>query len=97
MNKEELDHSLENSITLNDLVMVRNIINVASKRGAFSAEEFSDIGTVYNKIDEFLKLHLKINEEDDSKGKKTPKEKKGKKNNNEKDEKSSESENKIEI
>lgn len=65
MNKEELKHSLENSITLNDLAMLRNIINVASKRGAFGAEEFSNIGIVYNKIDTFLKLHLKTNEEEE--------------------------------
>tara|TARA_B100001094_G_C17974555_1_gene692102 strand:- start:359 stop:613 length:255 start_codon:yes stop_codon:yes gene_type:complete len=54
---------LENSITLNDLVLLRNIVNVASKRGAFSAEEFSDIGAVYNKIDTFLKMNLKKMEE----------------------------------
>ena len=54
---------LETSITLNDLVMLRNIVNVASKRGAFSAEEFSDIGAVYNKIDSFLKMNLKKMEE----------------------------------
>ena len=67
MNKtEELEHSLANSITLNDLVMMRNIINVASKRGAFSAEEFSDIGAIYNKVDSFLKLHLKNIDEDDN-------------------------------
>ena len=54
---------LETSITLNDLVMLRNIVNVASKRGAFSAEEFSDIGAVYNKIDSFLKVNLKKMEE----------------------------------
>lgn len=47
------------NITLNDLLLVRNIINVASRRGAFSAEEFSTIGTVYNKVDGFLKVHLK--------------------------------------
>ena len=56
---------LENSITLNDLVLLRNIVNVASKRGAFSAEEFSDIGAVYNKIDTFLKMNLKKMDEGD--------------------------------
>ena len=38
----QTEGGLENSITLNDLVLLRNIVNVASKRGAFSAEEFSD-------------------------------------------------------
>tara|TARA_B100001996_G_C18598477_1_gene568882 strand:- start:152 stop:442 length:291 start_codon:yes stop_codon:yes gene_type:complete len=47
------------SITLNDLVILRNIVNVASRRGAFTADEFSDIGAVYNKVDGFLKVHLK--------------------------------------
>tara|TARA_B110000967_G_C18834389_1_gene535819 strand:+ start:618 stop:881 length:264 start_codon:yes stop_codon:yes gene_type:complete len=58
----QTESSLENSITLNDLVLLRNIVNVASKRGAFSADEFSDIGAVYNKIDTFLKMNLKKNE-----------------------------------
>ena len=55
----EVVQTPENSITINDLVMLRNIVNVASRRGAFSAEEFSDIGVVYNKIDTFLKANLK--------------------------------------
>ena len=49
----------EGSITLNDLVMCRNLIHIASKRGAYSAEEFSEIGPVYNKIDGFLKKNIK--------------------------------------
>ena len=49
----------DNSITLNDLVMCRNLIHIASKRGAYSAEEFSEIGPVYNKIDGFLKKNIK--------------------------------------
>lgn len=91
MNKtEDLEHSLANSITLNDLVMLRNIINVASKRGAFSAEEFSDIGAIYNKVDSFLKLHLKQIDDDDSS------EKQSDKNSNTSSDKSK-MENKIEI
>ena len=74
---------LETSITLNDLVLLRNIVNVASKRGAFSAEEFSDIGAVYNKIDNFLKMNLKKMEETDEEKPATDNE--------------TESENKIEI
>lgn len=62
-NQTQTEGGLENSITLNDLVLLRNIVNVASKRGAFSAEEFVDIGTVYNKVDNFLKMNLKKMEE----------------------------------
>tara|TARA_B110000114_G_C14927914_1_gene331251 strand:+ start:538 stop:792 length:255 start_codon:yes stop_codon:yes gene_type:complete len=58
----QTEEKLDNSITLNDLVLLRNIVNVASKRGAFSAEEFVDVGTVYNKIDSFLKMNLKKEE-----------------------------------
>ena len=61
----QTENSLDNSISLNDLVLLRNIVNVASKRGAFSAEEFSDIGAVYNKIDTFLKMNLKKTEDID--------------------------------
>lgn len=48
MVKQSLENNEEENdiISLNDLVMCRNIIHVASKRGAFSAEEFSDIGGV---------------------------------------------------
>ena len=79
----ETTNSMETSITLNDLVLLRNIVNVASKRGAFSAEEFSDIGAVYNKIDKFLKMNLKKMEETDEEKPATDTE--------------TESENKIEI
>ena len=59
MEKKPKQDDTENSITLNDLVVLRNIVHIASRRGAFSAEEFSDIGTVYNKVDKFLKKILK--------------------------------------
>lgn len=65
MVKQSLENNEEENdiISLNDLVMCRNIIHVASKRGAFSAEEFSDIGGVYNKLDSFLKKHIKTTDE----------------------------------
>jgi len=47
------------SITLNDLVILRNIVNIAARRGAFSAEEFSDIGKIFDKLDTFLKENIK--------------------------------------
>ena len=53
----------EKSISLNDLASLRNIINVASRRGAFAAEEFEDIGKVFTKLDNFLKEQGKILEE----------------------------------
>lgn len=62
----EIEQTPEDSITLNDLVMCRNLIHIASKRGAFSAEEFSEIGVVYNKVDSFLKKNIKQKEDDSS-------------------------------
>ena len=55
------DKSVE-SITISDLVMLRNLVHIASKRGAFSAEEFSEIGTVYSRVDTFLKKNIKQDE-----------------------------------
>ena len=49
-------------ITLNDIVAMRNIVNIASRRGAFGADEFKDIGIIYNRIDTFVKANVKTKE-----------------------------------
>ena len=49
----------EDQISLNDLASIRNVINVASRRGAFAAEEMEDVGRVYNKLDNFLNEQAK--------------------------------------
>ena len=41
-------------ITVQDLDAIRNIIDLASTRGAFRANELADIGLVYNKLSQFL-------------------------------------------
>ncbi len=46
----------ENSITINDLYAATQIIDVATKRGAFSAAEAAGVGTTYTKIIDFLKV-----------------------------------------
>ena len=56
-------------ITLNDLFLLKQIINLASRRGAFSAEEFKDIGDVYSRLDSFVTSQMKVVE--DSKSEKT--------------------------
>tara|TARA_Y100000385_G_C12768519_1_gene498260 strand:+ start:226 stop:459 length:234 start_codon:yes stop_codon:yes gene_type:complete len=53
----------EKNISLNDLASLRNIVNVASRRGAFGAEEFEDVGKIYSKLDNFLKEQAKLLEE----------------------------------
>lgn len=42
------------SLTLQDLVLVAQIIQLSSQRGAFRAEELSDVGGLYNKLVTFL-------------------------------------------
>jgi hypothetical protein len=42
------------SLTLQDLVLVAQIIQLTSSRGAFKAEELSDVGGLYNKLVTFL-------------------------------------------
>jgi hypothetical protein len=46
-------------LNLNDLSALRSIIDVASTRGAFKANEMVAVGTVYNKLDKFLTQAVK--------------------------------------
>jgi hypothetical protein len=42
------------NITVADLNLLKNIIDLASTRGAFRASEMKEIGEVYNKLAVFL-------------------------------------------
>ena len=42
------------SLTLQDLVLVAQIIQLTSQRGAFKAEELEQVGGLYNKLVAFL-------------------------------------------
>jgi hypothetical protein len=41
-------------LTVQDLTAIKQIIDVASSRGAFRANEMATVGTVYNKLESFL-------------------------------------------
>lgn len=41
-------------LTVVDLQNIRAIIDVASRRGAFAANEMSAVGATFNKLDSFL-------------------------------------------
>lgn len=41
-------------LTVNDLVALQQTIDLACNRGAFKAEEMTQIGTVYDKLSRFL-------------------------------------------
>ena len=41
-------------VTVNDLVNIYNIIDLASKRGAFQAAELASVGAIANKVKAFV-------------------------------------------
>ena len=43
-----------NQISIADLDTIKNIMDLASSRGAFRGEELMEIGLVYNKLKNFL-------------------------------------------
>ena len=45
---------MDNNITVADLNLLKNIIDLASTRGAFRAGEMTQVGEVYNKLTVFL-------------------------------------------
>jgi len=42
-------------LTINDIALARDVIDAAVKRGAFGAAEAKQVGTLYEKIDQFIK------------------------------------------
>lgn len=46
------------TLTINDLAAVRNIIDLACKRGAFGAAEIKEVSAVYEKVDTVIKSIL---------------------------------------
>lgn len=51
------DNTKNNASELNiqDLVLARAIIELATERGTFKANEIASVGALYNKLDAFLK------------------------------------------
>jgi hypothetical protein len=52
--------SMENTntqtqLTINDIAMTRDVIDLACKRGAFSGAEARQVGTLFEKLDQFIK------------------------------------------
>jgi hypothetical protein len=45
---------MDNNITISDLNTIKNIIDLASTRGAFRAAEMQEIGEIYNRLTQFL-------------------------------------------
>lgn len=53
--KSEASANQGPDLTVQDLQALRSIIDVASSRGAFKPNEMTAVGTVYTKLDTFLK------------------------------------------
>lgn len=41
---------MEQKLTLQDVIVILDIINIASTRNAFRIEEFSTVGSIFNKL-----------------------------------------------
>jgi len=54
------------SISLQDLVLLLNLIRAAADRGAIKADEMSAVGNVYEKLFNFLKASGAIKSEEKS-------------------------------
>ncbi|ASV44145.1 hypothetical protein PBI_SCTP2_130 [Salicola phage SCTP-2] len=54
------------NISLQDIVTARDVINAATTRGAFRAEELSTVGRLYDKINSFVKHHVPESQSNDS-------------------------------
>lgn len=50
-------------LTVQDLAVIRSIIDTASTRGAFKANELEVVGKTFNKLDSFLNSVQQANEE----------------------------------
>ena len=49
---------INTQLTINDIALARDIIDAAVKRGAFGAAEAKQVGTLYEKIDQFIKTAI---------------------------------------
>jgi hypothetical protein len=48
------DSAADNDLNINDLNAMKQIIDIASGRGAFKAGEMEAVGKIYNKLSNFL-------------------------------------------
>jgi hypothetical protein len=51
---QDAQQDQSNDLTINDLAAMKNIIDLGSQRGAFKPNEMVAVGTIYNKLTNFL-------------------------------------------
>ena len=55
MSTEQKNEANTNDLNIQDLAIMKSIIDIASERNAFKPNEMAAVGMVYNKLDTFLK------------------------------------------
>ena len=55
-------------LNINDLVAMRNLIDVVTQRGAFKANELSAVGVLFDKLNTFVTAAEAAQKEQQSKG-----------------------------
>jgi len=45
----------DTQLTINDIALTRDVIDLACKRGALSGAEAKQVGTLFEKLDQFIK------------------------------------------
>ena len=53
---DQVDQQVPESISLNDLQLLANIVDLASGRGAFRGAELSQVGAVFDRLNNFLSI-----------------------------------------
>jgi len=65
-NQEQInteEQQVPESVSLNDLQLLANIVDLASQRGAFRGAELSQVGAVFDRLQKFLGFVAKQQEE----------------------------------
>jgi len=57
------EQQVPESVSLNDLQLLANIVDLASQRGAFRGAELSQVGSVFDRLQKFLGFVAKQQEE----------------------------------
>ena len=48
-------------LTINDMIVLKNMVEITQSRGAFKADEMTTVGNVYNKLSMFLQAVMPQN------------------------------------
>lgn len=54
MSSSNGSHTVETRITTEDLERILQVFDIAARRGAFTVEEFSEIGSLYSNLKRFI-------------------------------------------